>query len=67
MAVPHPRGGGLFGLVWSIILLGERRSTEKLDYVDLIINYFKKRRGGGRKGLDGYQYLKHIIEFWAGD
>ena len=23
--------------------------------------------GGGRKGLDGYQYLKHIIEFWAGD
>ena len=51
VAVPHPKGGGgLFGLVWSIILLGGRRSTEKLDYVDLIINYFKKRRGGGAKG-----------------
>ena len=29
------------------MLLGKKRSTNKLDYVDLIINYLKKRRVGG--------------------
>ena len=36
VAVPHPKGGGLFGLVWRIMLLGKRRSKKKFDYVALI-------------------------------
>ena len=48
MLVLHPtRGGGLFGLVWRIMILGKRRITKKLDYVNLIINYFNNRRGEG--------------------
>ena len=35
VAVLHLKGGGgLFELVCSIMLLGESRSTNKLDYVD---------------------------------
>ena len=40
-------GGVLFGLVWRIMLLGENRSKKQLNCVDLIINYFKKRRVRG--------------------
>ena len=28
-------------------MLGKMSSTKKLDYMDLIVNYFKKRRGRG--------------------
>ena len=39
-----------------------------LDYIGLIINYLRKRRAGGtRQGLDGYLYLKHLIQQWPGD
>ena len=47
MAVPHPKGGELFGLVWRIMSLDKRRSKNKLDYMVLIINHFKNRRVGG--------------------
>ena len=46
----------------------KRRTTKILDYVGLIINYLSKRGlGGNREGLDGYPYLKHIIQLWIGD
>ena len=34
----------MFGLVLRIIMLGKMRSTKKLDYMALIINYLNKRR-----------------------
>ena len=37
----------MFGLVWRIMLLGKMSSTKQLDYVALIISYFKNRRVGG--------------------
>ena len=41
------KGGGLFGILWKIILLRKRRSTNKLDHVDFIVNYLKKMRMRG--------------------
>ena len=39
-----------------------------MEYVDLIINYFRKRRVGVvREGLYGYHYFKHMIHLWTGD
>ena len=32
------------------MFLGKRSSTKQLDYVDLIINAFNKRRVGGMRG-----------------
>ena len=44
----HPKKEGeMFGLVWKIILLGKRRTKNKLDHMGLIINYLNKRRVGG--------------------
>ena len=43
----QPKGVKVFGLLWRIMLLDKRRRTNQLDYVALIINYFKKTRGRG--------------------
>ena len=44
------------------------RTTKILDYVGLIIDYFRKSRvGGASKGLDGYHYLNNTIQLWPGD
>ena len=46
---------------------------EKEDYEDIgprVFDYklFEKEEGGKvRGGLDGYLYLKHIIQLWPGD
>ena len=51
-----------FGLVGSRILSGKGRNTKKLDYKGSTIHFFEE--GGGEiTGIDGYPYLKHLIEF----
>ena len=46
---------------------------EKEDYKDTGLSgfdykLFEEEEGGGtRKGLDRYNYLKHIIQLWSGD
>ena len=48
VAVTCMKGEGrVLGVLWKIILLERRRSTNKLDYMDLIINYLKEIRVGG--------------------
>ena len=45
---------------------------EKEDYTDIGLRgfdykSFEEEEGGGtRKGLDGYPYLKHLIQLWPG-
>ena len=39
-----------------------------MDYMGSMINHSNKRRMGGvREVIDGYPYLKHLIELWTGD
>ena len=46
---------------------------EKKDYKEIGLRrfdckLFEKEEGGGkREGLDGYPYLKHLIQLWPGD
>ena len=46
---------------------------EKKDYKDIKLRgfdykSFEEEEGGGtREGLDGYPYLKHLIQLWPGD
>ena len=44
VSIPYLKGGGIFGLVWSILSWRESSNTKLLDYVGLIINYLRKRR-----------------------
>ena len=54
--------------MWRIILLGKRRITNQLYCMDLIINDFNKSwLWGVRESVDGYSYLKHLIELWPED
>ena len=58
-------------IVWTCVkdnIIKESRPMRILDYVDLIINYLKKRRVGEFcEGFDGYPYFKHLIKFFPGD
>ena len=45
----------------------KRRNKNILDYVDLIINYLRKRSGGTRELLEGYPYLNHHIQLCPDD
>ena len=51
----------MFGLVLRIMMLGKRRSTKKLDYMALIINYLNKRRVWGGWGSIGHIWV-YIFE-----
>ena len=68
MLVSHPKGGSI---VWTCVK--NHIIDEKEDYKDIEIRgfdykSFEEEEGGGtRKGLYGYPYLKHIIQFWPGN
>ena len=65
MSVPHPKGGGV---VWNIVK--DNIIDENEDYTDIGLcgfdhKLFEEEEGGGtREGLDGYTYLKHLIQLW---
>ena len=46
VSIPNPKGGGIFGLVGSIISSTKREKVKLLHYVGLIIIYLRKRRVG---------------------
>ena len=64
----HPKGESIF---WTSVKYNI--FDEKEDYKDIILRgfgskLFESEEGGGvREVLDGYHYLKHIIQFWVGD
>ena len=68
MSVPHPKGGTI---VW--ICVKDHIIDEKEDYKEIGLcgfNYssFEEKEGGGKQeGLDGYPYLKDLIQLWPGD
>ena len=49
------------------MLLGKRRSSNKLDYMDLIINLSRTGGWGGQEGINGYLYLNNIINLFPRD
>ena len=68
MSVPHPKGGLI---VWTCVK--DHIIDEKEDYKDIGLCGFdyklfeEEECGGNREVLDGYTYLKHLIQLWPGD
>ena len=68
MSVSHLKGGTSF---WTCVK--DYIIDEKEDYKDIGIRgfdykLFEEEQGGGTiEGLDGYPYLKHLIQLWPGD
>ena len=68
MSVPHPKGGAI---VWTCVK--DHIIDEKEDYKDIGLRWFdyksfeEEEGGGTREGLDGYPYLKNLIQLWLGD
>ena len=68
MSVPHPTGGEI---VWTCVKY--HIIDEKEDYKDIGIHGFdykilEEEEGRGIiEGLDGYHYLKYIIQLWPCD
>ena len=63
VSVSHPKGGAI---VWTCMKY--HTIDEKQDYKDIGLRGFdyklfeEEGGGGNREGLDGYTYLKHIIQ-----
>ena len=68
MSVPHPKGGAIF---WTCVK--DHIIDEKEDYKDIGLcgfdykSFEEEEVRGNRMGLDGFPYLKHLIQFCPGD
>ena len=42
------------------------KGVTKYNYIGLVVHNFNKirMRGRGLEGINGYPYLKHIVEMW---
>ena len=67
MSVPHTKGGAI---VWTCVK--DHIADEKEDYKDIGLRgfdyklYGEEESGGNREILDGYPYLKHLVQLWPG-
>ena len=68
MSVTHRKGGAI---VWTCAkdhIIDEREDYKEIGLREFDCKLFEEKEGGGtREGLDGYTYLKHIIQLWPGD
>ena len=68
VSVPHTKGGAI---VWTFVKDHIIYEKEYYKYIVIRGVYYKlfdeDEGGGNREGLDGYPYLKHLIQFWPGD
>ena len=50
-------------------IIDEKEDYKYIGLCGFDYKLFEEEEGGGNKiyGLDGYTYLKHIIELWPGD
>ena len=67
MVVPHPKGGGI---VWTCVednVVGEKEEYKAIELRGFYYKLFQEEEGEGvREGIDGYPYLKRLIELWPG-
>ena len=66
--VPHKKGGNI---VWTFVnnhIINEKEQYEAIGIHGFDYKLFEEEEGGGtRERLDGYPYLKHLIQLWPGD
>ena len=68
MSVPHTIGGEI---VWNCVkdhIIHEKEDYKYIGLRGFYYKLFEEEDGGGtREGLDGYPYLKHLIQLWPCD
>ena len=68
MSVPHTKGGAI---VWTCVkyhIIDEKEDCKYIGLHGFDYKSFEEEEGrGNRKGLNGYPYLKHLIQLWPGD
>ena len=64
----NPKVGNI---IWNCVednVMGENDYYKAIGLHGSNYNLFKEQEGGCvRKGIDGYPFLKHLIELWLGD
>ena len=67
MSIPHPKGDST---VWTCVednSIEEKEECKTIGLGRFGYKLFAEEEGGGvREGLDGYPYLKHLIQLWLG-
>ena len=67
MSVPHPKGGTIVWICVKDHIIDEKEDYKEIGLCGFDYKLFEEEEGGGkREGLDGYPYLKHIIQLWRG-
>ena len=67
MSVPHTKGGAI---VWTCVkdhIIDEKENHKEIGLHGFDYKLFEEEEGGGnREGIDGYPYLKDLIQLWPG-
>ena len=68
MSVPHPK---LVAIVWTYVkdhIIDEKEYYKDIGLCGFDYKLFEEEEGGEtREWLDGYSYLKHLIQLWPDD
>ena len=68
VSVPHPKGKNIVWTCMTDHIIDEKDQYEAIGLRGFDYKLFDEEEGGGtREGLDGYPYLRHIIQLWPGD
>ena len=68
MSVPHHKWGAI---VWTCVkdhIIDGKEDYRYIGLSEFDYKLFEEEDGGGtREGLEGYPYLKHLIQLWSDD
>ena len=68
MSVPHLKGGTSFWTCVKDYIIDEKEDYKDIGLRGFDYKLFEEEEGRGtREVLDGYPYLKHLIQMWPGD
>ena len=63
MSVPHPKGGTIVLTCVKDHVSDEKEDCKEIGLRGFDYKLFEEEEGGGKlEGLDGYPYLKHVIQ-----
>ena len=68
LSVPHPKGGAIFGTCVKDHIIDENEYYKDIGLRGFDYKLFEEEEvRGARNGLEGYPYLKHLIQVCPGD
>ena len=66
VSVPHPKGAAIFWTCVKDQVIDEKEDYKEIGLLGFDYQLFEEEEGRGKQeGLDGYPYLKHLIQLWT--